>query len=550
VYSRRTMAAWAPRGLSLAMAALVALTLACAPGQSGAGSAELASDQRLRIAMVGDVETLDPALLSEPHAASIAQNVFAGLYRLDDNLNEVPDIAEGMPQISPDGVVYTFRLRSDVRFSNGDPLVARDVVYSWNRAAALQGPYADTLKPIAGYQDVARGAAATMTGLSAADDRTVVARLTAPAGWFLTAVSMWWAEVVDRQVIEARGQNDWWKTPGGLVGAGPFHMTDRNPGRWMDFAAVRRFWRGATGLVSEVRVGIEPDSKAAVSAYAAGAYDAFWGGAPPEDAANARTAGVEKDLRRLPAGRTEFVGFNVQAGPFEGLARGLMGRLAFSLAIDRRALAEAVCRQSQDCHPATGGLISQGLRGHLGDDPNAHFDPARARALYRQWDPDGSRVKGLAYHFESFEPIRLAAENLRAQWKTNLGVDVQLAPADPATYQPAKNRGAYEMFREGWAADYNHPQNWYQLFRSDLPFDHFGYVNQRFDALVQQADGESLARALGHYSEAGRLLIADVAYAGLLYSDRMNLARPYVQGVGGNAITDYPWTEARLLRRA
>jgi oligopeptide transport system substrate-binding protein len=543
------MARWAPPRLALATAALLALMLGCAPGQAGARPAELAPDQRLRIAIAGDVETLDPALLSDPHGASIIQNVFAGLYRLDDNLNEVPDIAEGMPQISADGRTYTFRLRGGVRFSNGDPLAARDVVYSWNRVAALQGPYADTLRPIAGYDEVARGAAAAMSGLSAPDDRTVVARLTAPTGWFLTVASMWWALVVDRKAIESKGQEDWWKTPAGLVGAGPFRMTGRTPGRSMDFAAVQPFWRGSTGALSEVRVGIEPDSKAAMSGYAAGAYDAFWGGTSPDDATSARGAGVEKDLKRLPGGKTDFLGFNLRAGPFAGLAPGLTGRLAFSLAIDRKALADAVCSQSLDCRPGTGGLIPHGLRGYLGEDPNARFDPARARALYREWDRDGSRVKGLAYHFESFEPFRLEAENLRAQWKANLGVDVQLAPADPATYQQAKNRGAYELFREGWAADYNHPQNWYQLYRSDLPFDHFGYVNPRFDSLVSQADGESLGQALAHYTEAGRLLIADVAYAGLLYVDRLDLVRPYVQGMGGNAITDYPWTEARLVRK-
>src|SRR5256885_15511007 len=134
-------------------AAIGVMARACNPTAAPAPSPEpLAADQTLSFPIAQDVADYDPALISTAADVDILRNVFSGLYRFDDQLREVPDIAVGQPTVSTDGLTYTFRIRTDAKFSNGDPITAGDFVYSWNRAAARHGDYAGQFSIIAGYR--------------------------------------------------------------------------------------------------------------------------------------------------------------------------------------------------------------------------------------------------------------------------------------------------------------------------------------------------------------------------------------------------------------
>src|SRR5260370_25724545 len=156
------------RSLAVALGALC-VAAACGPG--GGGTTEnLAADQTLSFPIVDDVGDLDPAHMSAAVDIDIFRNVFSGLYKFDDNLKEIPDIASGPADISADGLTYTFKMRPDGKFSNGDPAKADDFIYSWDRAARSQGDYASGFQPVAGYDDVANGNATHITGLKKIDD--------------------------------------------------------------------------------------------------------------------------------------------------------------------------------------------------------------------------------------------------------------------------------------------------------------------------------------------------------------------------------------------
>src|SRR5712691_683332 len=165
---------------------------ACTPGGNPAPTPEpLAADQTLSFPIAQDVADSDPALISSPTDVDILRNVFSGLYRFDGKLREVPDLAVGPPVVSADGLTYTFRLRPDGRFWNGDPITADDFIYSWNRAAVKQGDYAGLFGVIAGYNDVASGKAAQMSGLTKIYDYTLNVTLVKRAGYFLSEVGLW-----------------------------------------------------------------------------------------------------------------------------------------------------------------------------------------------------------------------------------------------------------------------------------------------------------------------------------------------------------------------
>src|SRR4030088_2916442 len=126
---------------------------ACGNSTTNTGTS-LAADQTLKFPLLDDFGTLDPAIADAETDQEIQQNMFNGLTKFDNNLNVVPDIAASMPTVSSDGLTYTFKLRQDVTFSNGDKVTSKDVLYSWNRAAAMQGPFATNLSAIAGYEKV------------------------------------------------------------------------------------------------------------------------------------------------------------------------------------------------------------------------------------------------------------------------------------------------------------------------------------------------------------------------------------------------------------
>src|SRR5712692_5256513 len=159
-----------PNGVWGSVFLVTILVAACNPTSNTPPPVELLSgDQTLSFPIARDVADLDPALISTPADVDVMRNVFSGLYRFDDQLHEVPDLAVGLPDVSPDGLTYTFHLRHDAHFSNGDPITAGDVIYSWNRAAAKQGDYAWLFNVLVGYQDVASGRSSQLGGLAKID---------------------------------------------------------------------------------------------------------------------------------------------------------------------------------------------------------------------------------------------------------------------------------------------------------------------------------------------------------------------------------------------
>ena len=567
--------------VSAALSAL--LVAACSSGETPLSHPTgLAADQVLRFPIQHDVSTLDPAMIDSETEAELAHNLFDGLLKYDSNLNISPDIAAAMPTISADGTTYTFKLRTDVMFSNGDKVTARDVLYSWNRAAAMQGPYAVNLSAILGYDKVstnqATGAAleallekndpsVTMSGLTAPDDTTVVAKLTGAAGWFDSAIAQ--PAVAGMLVDENVVKNDfdgWWSKPDTLVGTGAYRMTAHMADQSMDFTAISDWWGRPRPTLSIVHVDVVTDPATALARYDRGDFDLYGYGAygpAAFDVAHIQANPAEKGQVVLEVkNKTYFVTFNLvsdarrpAAGPFS-LDQGKAShdlRLAFVLAVDLSKLAKDLCANIA-CIPATGGIIPKGLAGYLGDgsDPLAAFDPARARSLLASADPDGSKTKDIVYTYDSENPFNEpTAKFLQTEWQTNLGVSVKLQSIPHSRFITERLKGTYVMSRDGWAADYDHPQDWFDNLWGqaagcpDMSCSS-GYDTQAYDQLLAKADAEPMPAAITDYKTLSRQLIDDVAYLPLFYTVDPYLFKPYLLGAGSNNMFDYYWNQIQV----
>lgn len=546
------------RALTVGAIALLSVT-ACNSSTSG-GSSNIDPNGALRFAIQDDVQTLDPGQDSSAVDITFVQNVFSGLVESDNTNKVIPGLASSW-DLSSDGMTWTFHLNKKAKFSNGDPVTSKDVLYSWNRGAALSSNYGTIFDPVVGGPAVEAGKATTMPGLSAPDSATVVAKLSSPAPWFLEALALPTAGwVVDQKAVEATGQtkDTWWQSPQFLVGSGPFKMTARTPKASMDFEPVANWWGGSTGNLKKVHVDIGVDLPSQVQKFEVGGYDLVgMANDPPAqtDILRYKNDPTKSALVHIfPASRTTWLGFNYITGPFAG-ADGKAGRDAFSKAIDRAQLADVACAHTITCVPATGGFISKGLHGYLGDntDPTAKFDAAAAKAEYKQWDPTGSKVAGLKITYNTSAVNDAVWGNVQSQLQANLGVTVQLDKIDFPTLISKREAKQLIMFRDSWGADYDNPQDWFDnLFSCEEAAigkgNNAGYCNQSMDQIVKKADGEDLTQALPLYNQAQQTLINDVVGASLFYGTQPYITAKYVQGAGFTGLVDYSWTGISILK--
>jgi oligopeptide transport system substrate-binding protein len=525
--------------------------------------------------MINDVTSLDPAHVDAAVDITYLYEVFTGLYRFDNSLNIVPDGATEKPTISADGKTWTFKLRHDMQFSNGDKITAKDWIWSWTRTLRLNDAYASNLEAISGATDVESGAATAIKGLSAPDDYTLVAKLDNPAGYWLTQLAMPTAsEVLDQKVIQAAGEDHWTEKPETYIGSGPFKLVSRIPKQSMDFAPVQNWWGGDTGKLTKVHVDIGVDAGAAVQKFEAGGYElvGMANNAPgPDDVLRYKNDPTKSKLLTIyPGARTTAVGFNFVTGPFASKPGatpgdstvnpsdpGLDGRKAFSMAIDRNQLADIACAHAITCQPATGGPITIGFKGYLGanGDPYAKFDPQAAKALYQKWDPTGSKVKNLEYRYNSSPGNDKRAQNLQAQWKQNLGVDVKLVPTDFPTLQKDRKKKIVIIGRESWGIDYDHPQDWFDnLFSCSQAKVGRGndeaYCNPAMDAITQAANAKPITdpATVADYVKAQKMLVNDVAWMTIDYGTQPYVVQSYVKGTGYNGLYDFNWQGIRILQ--
>jgi oligopeptide transport system substrate-binding protein len=535
-----------------ASALLAGLSLLVSSCESSPPSVPFDANQVLHLVAPNDVFTLDPAKIHQPTVdLSLARNIFGGLYSFRDDLVEEPDLADGMPNISPDGRTWTFHLRRGARFSNGDPVRAADVLYSWNRVARLNTDVyqsASIFEPVKGFADMQAGRAKTLSGLNTTDDYTVVATLTAPAGYWLVELGLWAAAVIDQNVVARQGEDAWWTTPEGLVGTGPFRMSSREKGQSLDFEPVANWWGGSTGRLKRIHVDVIAKQAAAESRYRAGDFDIVGytpndiGAQVSDETVNSFRADshLNGELRLRPWDETVHLGFRREGRL--GTDADVQMRRALSMALDRTRLASICFDGAQQCVAATGGLVTKGLAGYLGDgaDPNAKRDVGAAQALVRAWDPAGSRRTLRIGTFVDFLPL---ATEIQAEWQSALGLTVKLDVGEGIGSRAAK--GEFDVTVSLTYADYDSPHNWFT--NVDNPC-HVAVVNSQFQSLLAAADTKRPVDALGDYKKAGQLLIDAAACPAVVYQEGVQLIKPWVRGAGGNALYENYWSGISILK--
>jgi oligopeptide transport system substrate-binding protein len=521
---------------------LVLFLVACgSPDQSGAAgpaiqvSTELAAEQVINRQIDGDPRTLDPSLSTGVPAEHVLDDLFEGLVTVAEDGSNVPGVAKSW-ETSADGKTWTFHLRDDARWSNGQPVTANDFVYAWRREVdpATASEYAEALAPLQNAVEIAEGKMPVdRLGVEAPDAHTVIAHLKAPTAYFLDLLTDAYLCPLYEPAIMQWG--DAWTQPGHMVSNGAYMLTERVINGHITLLKNPYYWDAKNVHLTKVVFHPVSDRNATTDQFLAGNLD-FTNEFTHSDMDRLRRS-LGPQLVTAPYFGTVMFGFNLAKPPFQNNPK---LRIALSMAIDRDILVKYVQR---GIGVATYHMIPP-LKGYdpaIPDwakltDEDRH---ALARKLYHEAGySDSHPLETVLSYPSGGAEVRRFMEALSAMWQTTLGAKVQIYNVEWKVLLQSLQLKQPVLYWDAWIGDYPDPFTFMQLFQTGFPQNYGDYHNPQFDSLLEEATNTAdLQRHFQLLHQAEEILNRDAPYMALYTYESTHLVKPYVKGWKSN-ITD------------
>jgi oligopeptide transport system substrate-binding protein len=480
-------------------------------------------------------DTLDPQLARTDGSFNILRDLFEGLTAVGPDGSAVP-AASSSWTVSPDGCEYVFKLRSGLRWSNGDAVKAGDYVAGLRRLVdpATASPYAQAIEPVVNAPAIAAGKlAAEALGVSAPDDMTVAIKLNSPAPYLLGLLAQPSASPVHGTSLAANGAE--YARPGKLVSNGAFALEDWVLGSHVVLRRNPHYWNDAANKLQQVHFLHIADAGTELRQYRAGQLDATYVVPPQQFRWIKENLGEE--LHVSPQLSVYYYGFNLTRPPFKdnpGLRR------ALSLVIDRNKLTSAITGVGES--PAY-GWVPAGVWNYTPQQFDYAARPyaervTEARALYTQAGYSAAKPLVVELRYNSGDGHNRLAVAVASMWKEALGIQTKLyAEEFRALLQTIQARQETQVFRSSWVGDYNDAFSFAQLLQSTFGINLTGYANPRYDALLAEAVTEAdPARRRELLEEAERVMLADHPVLPLYFYVNKHLVKPWVHGWTDNVM--------------
>lgn len=516
------------RAPALLAAALLALA-GCARDPDSTPRAEATRQKILLFGNSAEPPSLDPHLSTTIDGHTIIKALLEGLiaYHPEDENKLEPGVAESWAH--EDYLVWTFQLRHDARWSNGDPVTARDFLYSFQRMLTPQlgARYSEMLFILKNARRFNKGELDDFTkvGARAIDDHTLRIELEAPTPHFpqLLKHHAWYP--VHPPTIEKRGgmgrpDSDWTRQE--YVGNGPFVLAE-----WAVHTVIRvarnpHYWDAETVRLNEIHFFPISDLNVEDQLFDTGRLH-YQNAVPPNRIPVYQKNG-DPYLRMDPWLGSYFYTINVTEPPFDDARV----RRALSLAVNRRAIIKRVAKGGQA--PAL-SITPPGLEGYV--PPTAgEFNPKRARELLAEAGyPDGRGFPRFSVLFNSSEAHKAIAESIAQMWKSVLGIEVDLRNQEWKTYIESTEQLDYEIARSSWIGDYPYPDTFLAIFQSSNGNNRTGWANARYDELLEASVKESDAqRRLDLLHQAETILLEEMPIIPIYFYTRIYRIDPAVKG--------------------
>jgi oligopeptide transport system substrate-binding protein len=502
------------------------LSFALFPALLGIGAAR--AETVLNRGNGAEPETLDPQILTGVPEANIAYDLYEGLTTLDDHGNPTGGVAKSW-DISDDGKVYTFHLRDDAKWSNGQPITADDVVYTLRRIVdpKTNAEYAYIYSPIVNADEITSGKEKDLTklGVVAVDPHTVKVTLKASTPYFVGLLAHTSSEIVNKEVVEKYG--DQWTRPGHSLSSGAYMIQEWKPQSVVVLVKNPYFHDAANVKIDRVNYYPTEDIDEEFKRFRAGELDITY--TVPSSQIKVAKSKYKDEFHNAAYFGTYFYAINMDKAP---LGQSQKLRDALSMAIDRDAIVGKILGAGQ---LAAYSWMPPGLPGYEQQKVAFASLPmkeriAKAKEILKEagYGPDKPLQVEILYNTQ--EDHKKIAIAVAAMWKP-LGVQAKLVNQEWKVYLQTRKHN-YQVARAAWIGDYLDPSDFMEQYLSDAGDSNFlHYNNKEYDDLLHKAAAEpDQAARMKLFQQAEKIFLTDEPLIPIYHYVNLHMNNPKLTG--------------------
>lgn len=509
----------------------------------GPGNVELGNrNQVLHLGNSTEPEDLDPHIATGVPEHNIITALLEGLVSEHPrSLEPQPGIAERWT-ISDNGLVYTFHIRANARWSNGDAVTADDFVWSWQRLLSPEfgAEYAYQLYPVKNarafnqqkldsFEDV---------GVKALDPRTLQVTLEFPTPYFLSLLAHYSTFALHPPTLlkfgEMTSRGTPWTRPGNFVGNGPFTLHSWRLNYLIEVRKNPAYWDASLVRLNAIRFYPIDDAQTEERMFRTGALHVT--STTPPEKISVYQADYPQLISISPYLGTYFYRFNVTRPPLNDSRV----RRALSMTVDRSAIIKAVTKGGQ--LPAF-SFTPPGTKGYSPPAGGLEYDPGAARKLLAEAGyAGGESFPELELLYNTSDAHRRIAEAIQQMWQQALGIQVRLANTDWKVYLSRTNALDYDISRAGWIGDYPDPNTFLDVMVTGNGNNRTGWSNRQYDELIRlaatQSDPQQRYRT---FARAESILDREAPLLPIYTYTLVSLRVPSVKGWYSNILDHHPF---------
>lgn len=514
-----------------------------APATPAPSVSDMADEQILRIDLGTEPPSLDPNKAQDSTSIAVLHALHRGLLYFDQEGKVVPALAEALPEVSADAKTLTFKIRDGAVYTNGDPIVAADIVYSVKRLLdpRTAAPYAYVMCELVGAdallgadlgcgdkpaatEPAAIDAALASLGITAPDAKTVVWNLTKPATYFSSVIALWINVPIQQKWITSANATE----AANYVGSGPFILE-----KWSHNSQIilkpNPTYYGEKPLLTEIQMSMTTQPAQAQAAFEAEELDMVQ--TPSEDVIRVKADPILGPMvQEIPTTSITYYDYNNKTGP----TANKNFRIALTQAIDKKAFIAAAFA---GVGAPANSFVQPGIPGYQPDLDPYPYDLVKAKesmakALSELGVADAAALGKLKFGFNSGSGHEPRVAFLAEAWRTAFGLETEQIGSDFSVFLQQRHAGVYTISRNGWGADFPHASNQLGLFVCGGGNNDTQFCNADFDRLLAEAASEpDQAKQIAAYQQAQTIMYEDAANLPLRFGLTTYEIQPYLGGL-------------------
>jgi len=514
--------------LGALLASSILMSPALAAGSHPVTGEALADNQTFTYWELDERSSIDPQVSEDVSGAAFVRDLFEGLYNQDADGNLVPAGALSH-SVNEAGDVYTFNLRPESKWSNGDPVTAHDFVYAWQRLVdpELASPYSwfmHVMNVKNGDAIVSGDMAPEELGVRAIDDLTLEVTLEAPTHYFALTTVHGSTFPVHRATVEAHGAE--WTKPENIVVNGAYILTEHVPSERTTRERNTMYWNNENTILDKVVTLVINDENVALTRYFAGELDQT--GVPAGQYPKMK-AEYPDQAHSNPRLCNYYYTFNM-TDTTNPAFKDVRVRQALSLAVDRSIITDAVLQggqfQAYTFTPAlTAGFVTPDVP--IASMTQAERD-AKAMELMAEAGYGSDNPLSFSMLYNTSEGHKKIAVAMSQMWKQKLGAEVELANQEWKTFLETRGNQDFELARGAWCGDYNEASTFLDLLGSSSGYNDGKYSNARVDELLAMSKTSDNTQPL--YTEIEQIVSEEVPVIPVYHYTGVMMLNPALKG--------------------